>query len=187
MFRKIIVALDLDDTCVALFDKALALAQATGAELVLLSVLSPNGDGTLPLLSYPGMTGYPLTMDETVWSVYQQRYQEYKEKGLSALSRFTHQAKAAGVQARFTQVTGNPGWTICDRAKTQQADLIIVGSHGRRGLSEILIGSVSNYVTHHAPCSVLVIHAEPAAETTTEATAEAAERATAQTNISMTT
>ncbi len=159
MFKKIVVALDLDETCVALFDRALSLAQTTGAKLTLLSVLSPNGDGTLPLLSYPGMTGYPLTMDETVWSVYQQRYQEYKAQGRCALSRFVDQAKAASVAATFTQVTGNPGWTICDRAKTEQADLIIVGSHGRRGLSEILIGSVSNYVTHHAPCSVLVVHA----------------------------
>ncbi|MGB3295786.1 MAG: universal stress protein [Phormidesmis sp.] len=181
MFRKILVALDLDETCVPLFNKALALAQATEAELLLLSVLSPNGDGTLPLLSYPGMTGYPLTMDETVWSVYQQRYQEYKEKGLSALSRFTDQATAAGVQARFTQVTGNPGWTICDRARTQQADLIVVGSHGRRGLSEMLIGSVSNYVTHHAPCSVLVVHADSASK----ATAKAGDRADARSDISM--
>lgn len=169
MFKKIIVALDLDETCVALFDKALSLAQTTGAELMLLSVLSPNGDGTLPLLSYPGMTGYPLTMDETVWSIYQQRYQEHKAQGRSALSRFASQATAAGVATTFAQVTGNPGWTICDRAKTEQADLIIVGSHGRRGLSEILIGSVSNYVTHHAPCSVLVVHASALDKAVTEA------------------
>ena len=182
MFRKIIVALDLDETCAALFNKALELSQATGAELVLLSVLSPNGDGTLPLLSYPGMTGYPLTMDETVWSVYQQRYQAYKERGLAALSRLTDQATAVGVQTKYIQVTGNPGWTICDRAKSQQADLIIVGSHGRRGLSEMLIGSVSNYVTHHAPCSVLVVHAQLSGE----ATAEAASQATVRTNVSTT-
>lgn len=182
MFKKIVVALDLDETCVTLFDRALSLAQTTGATLALLSVLSPNGDGTLPLLSYPGITGYPLTMDETVWSVYQQRYQEYKTQGRSALSRFVGQAKAAGVAATFAQVTGNPGWTICDRAKTEQADLIIVGSHGRRGLSEILIGSVSNYVTHHAPCSVLVVHASAL----NKGVAEAENRETSRSKISTT-
>ena len=50
------------------------------------------------------------------------------------------------------------GWEICQRAKVWQADLIIVGSHGRTGLSELFLGSVSNYVMHHAPCSVMVIH-----------------------------
>lgn len=44
--------------------------------------------------------------------------------------------------------------------KTWDADLIVVGSHGRKGLSEMLLGSVSNYVVHHAPCSVIIVHGQ---------------------------
>ncbi|MGF1673753.1 MAG: universal stress protein, partial [Rivularia sp. (in: cyanobacteria)] len=50
-----------------------------------------------------------------------------------------------------------PGYMICNVARSREVDLIVVGRHGRTGLSEFFLGSVSNYVLHHAPCSVLTI------------------------------
>ena len=164
MFSKIMVALDTSEICAPIFDRALALAQAMNAELKLLSTLPSNGDGTLPLVSYPGVTGYPLTVNETAGAIQRQQYEEYKAKGLSILSRFVDQAALAGVRAEFAQVTGNPGREICDRAKTERTDLIVVGSHRRRGLNELLTGSVSSYVMHRAPCSVLVVHEKDVGE-----------------------
>ncbi|MGF1516635.1 MAG: universal stress protein, partial [Nodosilinea sp.] len=70
----------------------------------------------------------------------------------------------------------SPGRVICTLAKTWAADLIVVGSHRRKGLSELFLGSVSNYVMHHAPCSVLVVDAQ----TLSEATVEAASLTTAK-------
>ncbi|NJL84581.1 MAG: universal stress protein [Chloroflexaceae bacterium] len=55
---------------------------------------------------------------------------------------------------------GDPGTQICQLAGEWQADLIIIGRRGLQGLTELLLGSVSNYVVHHAPCSVLVVHSE---------------------------
>ena len=49
------------------------------------------------------------------------------------------------------------------------ADLIAIGSHGRRGLNELVLGSVSNYVLHHVSCSVLLIHPELSSDLTQEA------------------
>jgi len=62
------------------------------------------------------------------------------------------------VDAEFTQNTGSPGRVICEIAKAWQADLIILRRRGYSGLTEMLLGSVSNYVLHHAPCSIHVVH-----------------------------
>lgn len=158
MFNKILIALDTEESCDRLFEKALTLAQSTASDLVLLGVLTPGGDGTLPLLSYPEMTGYPLTTVDAVWEVYEKRYEAYKAKGLESLNRYLDKAITAGVQAELKQLSGDPGRVICDVATAENAGLIIVGSHGRRGLDEFLMGSVSSYVMHRAPCSVLVVH-----------------------------
>lgn len=157
MFNKILAALDTNETCTHLFDKALALAQTTGAQLTLLSVLTPSDNYATSLLYYPTVTGYPLSLDGTAWEVYQREYKEYEERGQKILSGWCDQARAEGVQAEFVQVSGEPGRVICDRAKTDNVDLIIVGSHGRRGLNELLTGSVSSYVMHRAACSVMVV------------------------------
>jgi hypothetical protein len=66
----------------------------------------------------------------------------------------------------------HPGPTICKLAHDWPADLIVLGNRGRSGMAELLLGSVSNYVLHHAACSVLVVKtiaqaAEPPATTAT--------------------
>ena len=157
MFNKILVALDTGEACTYLFDKSLALAQAAGAKLTLLSVPTSGDDYGLSLPYAPLITGYPMTVDSATWETYQKEYEEYRARGREMLSSWCDQATAKGVQAEFAQVSGEPGRVICDRAKADNADLIIVGSHGRSGISELLIGSVSSYVMHRAPCSVLVV------------------------------
>ncbi|MCZ8054719.1 MAG: universal stress protein, partial [Microcystis sp. LE19-12.2C] len=47
--------------------------------------------------------------------------------------------------------------TICKVAREENIDLIVIGRRGRSGLGELFLGSVSNYVLHHAPCSVLIV------------------------------
>jgi len=52
---------------------------------------------------------------------------------------------------------GNPWPTICEYAKEKQIDLIILGTHGRTGLSHVLIGSTAERIVQHAPCAVLTV------------------------------
>ena len=54
-------------------------------------------------------------------------------------------------------VEGNPKHVLLDEAESWGADLIVVGSHGRRGLQRFLLGSVSQAVALHAPCSVEIV------------------------------
>jgi nucleotide-binding universal stress UspA family protein len=74
------------------------------------------------------------------------------------LQSWSSQANTSGVNTEFTQNTGSPGRMICELATDWNADLIIMGRRGRSGLAEFFLGSVSNYVLHHAPCSVQIVH-----------------------------
>ncbi|MEA5448311.1 universal stress protein [Leptolyngbya sp. CCNP1308] len=157
MFKKILVALDNSAHRQEVFQKALDLAAATGADLMLVHVLSAYEEGSpgIPIRSYQAY--YPVLEDST-WRLYQKRWEEFEAQGIAQLRQELDRAKAVGVSAEFTQATGEPAATICHVAGSWGADLIMVGSHGRKGLSELLLGSVSNYVMHHADCSVLVVH-----------------------------
>lgn len=157
MFNKILVALDLLDSNEAVFESALELAMATGSQLMLLHALVGDRDGGPSLPIAPGWDYYAATNDR-VWNLYQAEWKEYEQRGLETLRRYTQRAAQAGIAAEFTQTANNPGRLICDLAHTWDADVIVVGSHGRKGLSELFMGSVSNYVMHHAPASVFVVH-----------------------------
>src|SRR5262249_41152652 len=65
--------------------------------------------------------------------------------------------RAAGLEASASVLAGKPKWRIVDEAKEWGADLIAVGSHGRRGMTRLLLGSVSEAVAMHAECSVEVV------------------------------
>lgn len=175
MFKKILVALDNSALRQDVFDKAIALAKATQASLMLCHVLSAYEDGSpgIPIRSYQAY--YPV-LDDSTWRLYQKRWEEFEAEGIAQLRQDLDRAQAAGVTAEFTQSVGEPTAMICHLADSWQADLIMVGSHGRRGIRELLLGSVSNYVMHQAHCSVMVVHshdAKAASPATTMASASA--------------
>jgi nucleotide-binding universal stress UspA family protein len=70
-------------------------------------------------------------------------------------------AKASGADATFLVWEGEPGEAIVAAAESEKADIIVVGSHGRSGVSRFLIGSVSDYVVRHAHCPVMVVRGRP--------------------------
>lgn len=156
MFHKILVALDHSETALAVFDQALDLATTTKANLMLLHVLSTDDqDAPDTPTSFPSLYYYP-GLSATSIKVYQQQWEQYIQTARDILQAQAEEAELAGISVETTQKQGSPGEIICEVAKDCQADLILLGSRGRAGLSEWLLGSVSNYVMHHAPCSVLV-------------------------------
>ncbi|MEH2136722.1 universal stress protein [Nostoc sp.] len=164
MFKKILVALDRSEIGQQVFEEALGLAKLTQASLMLVHVLSPEEDGSpyVPVLSnfdyYPGLSSQSFEL-------YQKQWDTFKNLGIQMLQSFCAQANTAGVSIEFIQNVGNPGRVVCDLAHSYGADLIVMGRRGHSGLMELFLGSVSNYVLHHAPCSVHVLHLSVAVKT----------------------
>lgn len=155
MFNKILVALNNTDVGNQVFEKALSLAVATNAELLLLHVISPFDEDYLDNSALETQN-YLIPKSHDV-EYYMGRWNSLKQEGINFLTLLTNQAIAKGVTADFTQELGDPSRLICEIARSWNADLIIIGRRGLHGLSEFLLGSVSNYVLHHAPCSVLTV------------------------------
>lgn len=156
MFNKIVVAIDNSAMSRQVFAQALDLAASNNARLMLLHVLSAEQEGGPNLPLFPALGYYPGISDRTL-ELYRQQWQTLEQQGLDLLRSLAAQATAAGVITEFSQTAGSPGRTICDIAASWEANLIIIGRRGLSGLSELFLGSVSNYVLHHAPCSVLTV------------------------------
>ena len=153
MIDKILIAVDRSQNSKLVFDTAVSLARTTGADLMLLHILSKK-EPEHPIA--PTYTYYPI-VEEMSYETYQQEYAKYEQDGLEFLRNLCEEATKAEVSTEYTQLAGNPGRLICELAENWSADLILVGSRGLKGLKEMFLGSVSNYVTHHAPCSVLIV------------------------------
>ena len=69
-------------------------------------------------------------------------------------------AHAAGVEADCYARRGDPAEAILDVAAEQRAGLIVVGSKGMHGTRRFLLGSVPDKISHHAPCSVLIVRTD---------------------------
>ncbi|HEY9658439.1 MAG TPA: universal stress protein [Allocoleopsis sp.] len=156
MFHKILVALDDPETSSSIFAQALDLAVATGSRLLLLHVLTPL-EADYPDIAIFSAIDYSPVLYEEAFKHHAQRWSAYEQQQLEMLRSFAAKAEEAGVTTELSQILGNPGRTICAVASTWKADLILMGRRGRSGLGELILGSVSNYVVHHASCSVLAI------------------------------
>ncbi|MFB2983164.1 universal stress protein [Microseira sp. BLCC-F43] len=162
MLRKILVAMDSSYIGDRVFEEALTLAKAMGASLMLLHVLSSEEEGSPKIAGFSSLDLYPEIYPEVREEIvmnYRKQWDEFEGKCLELLRERTVSANTLGINAEFTQIPGSPGKIICEKALNWGADLIVVGRRGRAGLSELFLGSVSNYVLHHAPCSVLTVQA----------------------------
>jgi nucleotide-binding universal stress UspA family protein len=159
MFHKILVALDNSDLGEQVLEEAVDLARVMEGNLMLLHVLSHEEEGS-PDNAFPIALEAASMIANEVLELRQEQWQAFSDRSLALLQSRMHKAIAAGVQTEFSQNFGSPGRCICEFAETWGADVIVMGRRGHSGWSEFLVGSVSNYVLHHAPCSVLTIQGE---------------------------
>lgn len=80
-----------------------------------------------------------------------------KQAARELVARVVQKVRTAGFQAEGAVRLGHVRTAVVDAAAKWRADLIVVGSHGRKGLQRILLGSVSDHVARHARCSVEIV------------------------------
>jgi nucleotide-binding universal stress UspA family protein len=155
MLQKILIAIG-DSSSEDVLKAGFTLAEKFGANISILHVLNLLSNG-FETMTNPLMGGtYPIINDLAIQQ-YQQELQAREQRGLERLNLYAGQASNLNLKTDILQTTGDPGRVICDVAKDCAVDLIVMGRNQKSVLSEIFLGSTSNYVLHHAPCSVMVI------------------------------
>jgi nucleotide-binding universal stress UspA family protein len=158
MLQKILLAIGDSPDSVQIFAAGLTLAEKLGAEILILHVLNPLVPHDLSPVDSPLVGGILPMMNDLAIEQYIQAWKEYEKRGIERLQADAAQAKDRHVKAEILQNYGDSGPLICEAAKNWSADTIVMGRNQKSMLSEVLLGSTSNYVLHHAPCSVMVIH-----------------------------
>ena len=157
MLQKILVAMgDLPDS-EQIFTVGLALAQKLDAELLLLHVLNPIVPHGLSTVDSPLVGGILPMINEVEIARYTNAWKEYERLEIERLQAYAERVKESNVKAEILQNYGDSGPLICEAAKNWSAEVILIGRNQKSMLSEVFLGSTSNYVLHHADCSVMVI------------------------------
>jgi nucleotide-binding universal stress UspA family protein len=144
MFSSIVVGTDGSETASYALAQAIALALPLGARLEVVSAYQPVSKARLNAESKEAPEGFQ-------WAI------NPHEDVEATLQAAADAALAAGVEARTHSRQGDPADALIAVAEEQNADVIVVGNKGMTGTKRFLLGSVPNKVSHHAPCSVLII------------------------------
>ncbi len=144
-FRHLLVPVDGSPTSDKALDEAIRLAVDSGAKITLMHVID----------DLRHVTGF-----ETATNYVQQMVPLMRAAGEDLLAKQGEKVLAHGLQVECVLIAEGPGRVcehVADQARTSQADLIVLGSHGRRGVKRVLLGSDAEQIIRHAPVPVLVV------------------------------
>jgi len=144
MFGSIVVGTDGSETAGEAVRQAIDLAKTLGGRVNLVSAYEPVSNTRLR----EERQQVPKDME---WMV------NPREDVEATLKAAAERLEEAGVEVETFAREGDPADAILDVAEEQGADLIVVGNKGMTGAKRFLLGSVPNKVSHHAPCSVMII------------------------------
>jgi nucleotide-binding universal stress UspA family protein len=144
-FASILVGTDGSDTAAKAVEHAIGLALVLGTSLEIVSAYEPASDQRL-------RGEQAQAPQDLQWTL------SPRSEVIELLDAAQASAKAAGVGEVETHARqGDAADAILDVAEEQEADLVVVGNKGLTGAKRFLLGSVPNKVSHHAPCSVLIV------------------------------
>ena len=155
---RILVPVDFSDCSLEAMEYAVQAAKEFAASVTILHVIEPASYGLDFTLSHAG------DAQKTSGAI---------EKQLEALTALL---TGQGISARHVLQRGAPGNAILDGARAAEADLIVMGTHGRRGFSHLVSGSVAEAVLRQAPCPVLTVKSPRFGPGRTRVMPEAADR-----------
>ena len=147
MFNVIVVGTDGSERASVALGKAIELAERMGATLHVVHahrLVSPAQLGTAASVGAP-------TFDV------EQVNRGIEEDSRQVCARAAAQAEAAGVKVETHQRPGDASDSLLDVAEQVGADLLVVGNRGMSGVRRFVLGSVPNKVSHHCPCSLLIV------------------------------
>jgi nucleotide-binding universal stress UspA family protein len=144
LYSSIVVGTDGSDTASEAVRQATELASRLQAKLHLVSAYEPVPEGRL-------RDERQQVPDDLQWMV------NPRGEVNSTLDQSAERIQGAGVEVETHAREGDPADAILDVAEEKGADLIVVGNKGMTGAKRFLLGSVPNKVSHHAPCSVMII------------------------------
>ncbi len=144
MFKSIVVGTDGSDTATQAVRAAVDLAESVGARLDVVSAYEPVSEQRLKQERRE-------TPEDLQWAI------NPREDVDSTLDAAASLAREKGVEVEVFPRQGDPADAVLDVAEERSADLVVVGNKGMTGAKRFLLGSVPNKVSHHAPCSVLII------------------------------
>lgn len=143
MFKHILVPVDGSATSLQAVEKAAGIAKAFGSAVTAIYVIDP----------------YPFTGVGTDFAYGQAQYlSAATAEANEAIKAAREQIEAAGLAVQTRVVEAHTPWRgILETATALGADLVVMGSHGRRGLEKLVLGSVAQRVLSHATLPVLVV------------------------------
>ncbi len=144
MFTRIVVGTDGSETAAEAVRQALDLAKLAGATLSIVSAYAPIPERKVKdqQRDAPADVQYEIGPREDVNLV---------------LDAAAADARKEGIEVQTHPVEGDPAEAILSVAEETKADLIVVGNKGMTGARRFLLGSVPNNISHHAPCSVIIV------------------------------
>lgn len=142
--RRILAATDFSECSKDAIESAARLAECFSAELFLLHVFEP------PFYTVEGM-------DARIHPEVDRWVRDLREKESKKLEGEVEPMKRRGINVHPYLKEGSPLDEIVNVAQEVGADLVVLGTHGRRGVDRFVMGSVAERVTRKAPCSVLIV------------------------------
>ncbi len=143
MYKNILLPVDGSDASTHAAEEGFKLASALGSSITLLFVVD------ISVISIPDAESGIANIEMI--------RKNFKEQGDKLLGSLTASAREKGVKVETRMAEGDVHEEIIRAAEEKKVDLIIMGTHGRRGLNRLLLGSVAESVTRRANCPVLLI------------------------------
>lgn len=144
MFKRIVVGTDGSETAAEAVRQAIDLAKLAGATLSIVSAFQPVSRRRTEAEA----EGAPLDIQYEIGP---------REDVNLVLDAAAAKARGEGIEVQTHPVEADPADAILNVAEQIDADLIVVGNKGMTGARRYLLGSVPNNVSHHAPCSVIIV------------------------------